>query len=333
MIFVEVVVNVPVRRIQATMVQHSRSRGARTPAGEIAPFAREPPDELQPLHPADSAAPADPDDPPLETFTYHLPPALEFVVQPGHLVWVPFRTREIQGIVVRLADVTEVKTREVLRLARPEPVLSEMQLRLAAWIAHYYVASMAEAVKLFLPPGLLQSSPDRLSVQSKREMSIELVGPLDEVEMRLLTLARDTAAGRVLAWFVERPEDEPTIAELATECNCAKTVLADLVKRGWMRRTDDRLQLRLSHEEARHALETVRGLEKYRRVLGVLMPGLPLWRSELYERVETDLPTLRALQRAGLLLLDERVRFRDPLQGRSYARTRGPPLTGEQAAA
>lgn len=327
--FVEVVVNVPVRRIQATMAQRPQMQAARMRRQPLpAPAVDEPPDEELLLVPPDG----DEDDPPLETFTYHLPPALEAVVRPGHLVWVPFRTREIQGIVVRLADTAEVQTRPVLRLARPESVLSEQQLRLAGWIAHTYVASMAESVRLFLPPRLLQSSPDKLAVQSKRELSVELIAAPDEIEARLLTLGKATTALRILDWYLANPGAEPAAGELRAAIGVTAVPLADLVKRGWLERVGDSVRLAVAPADARRAAEAMRGLEKYRRVLAVLEPGLPLWRSELYERVDTDTATLRSLQNAGIIQLDERVRFRDPLQGRTYARTHAPPLTSEQSA-
>jgi len=39
-----------------------------------------------------------------QSFHYHLPPELENVVLPGHLVWAPFGAREVQGFVLGYAD-------------------------------------------------------------------------------------------------------------------------------------------------------------------------------------------------------------------------------------
>ena len=76
-------------------------------------------------------------------------------MEAGHLVWVPFGPQKLQGVVLRTSDYSPVPTKAVLRLARPEPVLTPVQIRLAEWIATQYVAPLAEAIKLFLPPGLL----------------------------------------------------------------------------------------------------------------------------------------------------------------------------------
>ena len=104
----------------------------------------------------------------LDTFHYHVPLELEPMIQPGHLVWAPFGGQQVQGVVVRLADSAPVPTRPLLRLARPEPVLTAAQVTVAIWIAAYYVTPVAEALKLFLPPGLLSKTDGRATARAKR---------------------------------------------------------------------------------------------------------------------------------------------------------------------
>ena len=93
---IEVVVNVPIRRT---------FRRDQTPP---------PPDD-------DAAADASES---LQTYHYHLPPELESVVAAGHLVWAPFGAQEVQAVVLRRTAAAPVPTKPILRLARPEPVLT-----------------------------------------------------------------------------------------------------------------------------------------------------------------------------------------------------------------
>jgi 3'DNA-binding domain (3'BD) len=81
MTFVELIVNVPIRR--------SFRQDQPPPPPEPTTWSDEPED-------APPAPPAK-----LQTFHYHLPPELENQVQPGHLVWVPFGRQEVQGVVLR----------------------------------------------------------------------------------------------------------------------------------------------------------------------------------------------------------------------------------------
>ena len=110
---IEVAVNVPIRR--------TFGRGAPPPLPEY-----DDPGEIG----GESAEENN-----LQTFHYHLPPELEGAVAPGHLVWVPFGPQKLQGVVLRMADYSPVPTKAILRLARPEPVLTPVQIRLAEWIA------------------------------------------------------------------------------------------------------------------------------------------------------------------------------------------------------
>lgn len=102
-------------------------------------------------------APGAEDDPLLRTFTYEVPDRLIGRVEPGHLVWVTFRGRRLQAVVLRLFDAApDFKTREILSLVWAQPVLTPAQLALAAWISETYLAPLIEALRLMLPVGLAQ---------------------------------------------------------------------------------------------------------------------------------------------------------------------------------
>ncbi len=268
------------------------------------------------------------------TFHYHLPPHLEETLGPGHLVWVPFGRQQVQGIVWQLADSAPVPTRPVDRLARPLPVLTPVQLTLAAWLADYYVASILEVVRLFLPPGLLTRSGRREQPRARRELQVTLAAPLEELEIRLQSLARSTPQATVLAWLLDHPGESPSPGDLAKLCGLrSDSAVRTLAGKGLVRIQAEGVFLAVPRPEAEALLATWRGLEPYRQVLAALQEArTPLWKSDLYARVSTDLKTLRALQGAGLIRLEERVRFRDPLAGRSYPPSAAPVLTGEQEA-
>ena len=167
MTFVELIVNRPIRR----------SFRRTDPTPPVDPLADEPFDDV--LIAEASNLTTD-----LDTFHYHVPVELETVIQPGHLVWAPFGSQQVQGIVVCLADSAPVPTRPLLRLARPEPVLTSAQVMLAIWIATYYVTPLAEAIKLFLPPGLLSKDEGSATVRAKRELQIAMTArPEDDPQV------------------------------------------------------------------------------------------------------------------------------------------------------
>jgi primosomal protein N' (replication factor Y) (superfamily II helicase) len=319
--FIEVIVNVPIRR------SFSRQALEGPPPepeffGGMAELDSEP------------TASAEPE---TQSFHYHLPPELETIVQPGHLVWVPFGAREVQGFVLGFADSSPVPTKAVLRLARKEPVLISVQLELAQWLAQAYVAPLAEAIKLFLPPGLLSNKDGETSVRAKRELQVRWTGGALSVDEALARLARETQQTRILAWLLEQDEEAVAISVLINvlELTRAKATAAvnGLVEKGIISHAGAEIRLAVTPEKAQQLLAGLRGVGKYAPIVETLRAAAaPMWKSELYAEVDADLSTLRKLQDEGLVVLDERIRFRDPLAGRIYAPTTAPSLTGEQAA-
>ena len=318
---VEVIVNVPIRR--------SFSRQA---------LEGPPPEpDFFGATPEAAGEPISQDEADYQSYHYHLPPELEAIVLPGHLVWVPFGAREVQGFVIGFADASPVPTKAVRRLARAEPVLTSVQLELARWLAQAYVAPLAEAIKLFMPPGLLTKSDDESGVRAKRELQVRWVAGDLSVEDALAKLARETQQTRILAWLMARGEGAIEVTTLSGALDLTRTKLTaalnGLVEKGLVARADDAVRVATSEEVARRSLAILRGTDKYAPLVERLRAAeTPLWKSELYDEVETDLIALRRMQAAGLVALDEHVRFRDPLAGRIYPITVAPTLTGEQAA-
>lgn len=91
------------------------------------------------------------------TFTYAVPDRLASRLQPGHLVWAPFRGRRLQGVVLRISDAApKFDVREIISLVWAQPLLTPAQLALAHWISNTYLAPLIEALRLMLPAGLTQ---------------------------------------------------------------------------------------------------------------------------------------------------------------------------------
>ncbi len=334
--YVEVVVNVPVRgplaraRSDAPAVDAEMAEAAFADNGDVG-------DAVLAAGESSVALP----EPPFQTFTYHLPLELEGRVEPGHLLWLPFHGRTIQGIVANMSGGTKVRTKAVLRLARPDPVLTPEQMRLAAWIAYTYVAPIAEAVRLFLPPTLLQSSPERLGAQPKRVPQIELVATAEGIESALEKAARNTPEARILAWYCAHPGARAQEKEIKVAAALSSLLpLSRLIARGVLEGDGATgYAAHLAPDQLAAALDEARGTVRLRRPLDILSrQARPLWRDELYDEWGDDKPAnassvLRELEAIGLVTITERVRFRDPLEGRDYTRTFAPLLTGEQAAA
>lgn len=301
---IEAVVNVPIRRT----------------------FRRD-----QPAPPPDDESDASES---LQTYHYHLPPELESVIEVGHLVWAPFGAQEVQAVVLRRVASAPVPTKPILRLARPEPVLTLAQIELAAWIAETYVAPFAEAIRLCLPPGLLSRSPNQSAARSRRALRIELALSAAAALEHLLHLGRASGQTCVLEWLLAHRSASPTIAELRAACRLrSDSAIQSLRKRGAVSVEGQQVTLQLDVADATDLLLTLRGVDKYRPIIDALAAaGQPVWQHELNARTPAPLALLRELQAAGIVVLREEVVLRDPLAGRTYPATAAPPLTSEQSA-
>ena len=89
-------------------------------------------------------------------FTYAVPDELNFL-DSGWRVVVPFGAQKVEGFVVRRRDEAELTIQAKEKLKNVEAALGdrawfdEEMLRTAKWLADYYMCSLAEAMRLFVP--------------------------------------------------------------------------------------------------------------------------------------------------------------------------------------
>ena len=87
-----------------------------------------------------------------QSFTYLLPETLRHRVRPGCRVLVPFGSRKLTGIVLKLYDqAPDGPVKEVFRLIDEEPVLEVELIALGRWIAQYYCAPLGEVLRGMTP--------------------------------------------------------------------------------------------------------------------------------------------------------------------------------------
>jgi primosomal protein N' (replication factor Y) (superfamily II helicase) len=99
-------------------------------------------------------------------FDYRLPEELRGgAVEIGSMLVVPFGRRQVLGVVVGLADTSEVATEKLLAPLRAlELGVPAEMVALAEWIAAEYCSTIARALTLVLPPGATR----RLSGRKRR---------------------------------------------------------------------------------------------------------------------------------------------------------------------
>jgi primosomal protein N' (replication factor Y) len=101
-------------------------------------------------------------------FDYRLPESLRADVEIGSMLVVPFGRRQVLGVVVGLADSSEVAERKLLAPLRALDLGVPADLvALAEWIATEYCSTISRSLSLVLPPGAAR----RLSGRKRRAVT------------------------------------------------------------------------------------------------------------------------------------------------------------------
>ena len=148
------------------------------------------------------------------TFTYAVPQHLVGRVEPGHLVWTPFRGRRLQAVVLRLSDAApSFDTQEIISLVWAQPVLTSAQIALAYWVSDYYVAPLIESLLLMLPVGLSQRGHNVLA-RTAKPASSDLTPNQTALLARIAQKEGDWAAiSEGLRGVTQRADLDPLIAQ------------------------------------------------------------------------------------------------------------------------
>lgn len=117
-----------------------------------------------------------------QVYTYSIPSSLEGMIKIGWLVEIPFRRREIKGVVKKInssdqkksAQNLNIKLKAILGLDGSEVVLSKTQIELAEFIAEYYHTPLSLVVKTILPPITKNAPRKKIEFSFPKEVSASL---------------------------------------------------------------------------------------------------------------------------------------------------------------
>jgi primosomal protein N' (replication factor Y) len=156
-------------------------------------------------------------------FTYRLPETLKHRAQPGCRVLVPFGSRKLTGVVLKLScEPPAGPVKEVLRLLDEEPVLDPELLTLARWISQYYCAPLGEVLRSMTP----------LSGEIRKTKLYSLTDAgRDAARQLLLGAAESDPAAQMLGLLEARPL---SAAYLQKKLPTAPRLIASLEKRGFV---------------------------------------------------------------------------------------------------
>ena len=147
-----------------------------------------------------------------------------------------------------MIDKPEVKTKNIISVLDPAPVLDEQLMRLGQWIADYYLAPIGEVFRTMLPLGAEFKRAIGYRITEEGHMALHQAGMSGSSARSQKTPEDQMVEFRVLDYLAER--------EMTREETCGpqpgrpRPLLAGMVRKKWIVRED------LS--EARDAARTIK---------------------------------------------------------------------------
>jgi primosomal protein N' (replication factor Y) (superfamily II helicase) len=262
-----------------------------------------------------------------QAFHYRVPAELRERVRLGQLIWAPFGSRDLQGVIVGWDRASPVEdTRPLDRIVHEDPLFDPPQLALARWISATYLAPLSRVIWSMLPPGLTRSV----------ETIVERTADADPEEA--------TEAQRaILALLAEKgPLMLRQIGRLTDQKGWRSTVDA-LVHKGWVTkdvrvmppsvRPKRVLAVRVAPDATPEALpeRAVRQRETLAYLAEHARGGNWLPAATVIDRLGISYSVLTALRERALVEACQRQVWRDPLEGISFVPDTPPRLTRAQA--
>ncbi len=210
-------------------------------------------------------------------FIYSLPDTLQ-QVEEGWRVVVPFGPQKVEGFVVRAfsredaaallekenPDFAWEKVKAVTAALGTRPWFNEEMLLTAKWLAKYYLCSLAEAMRLFIPgkssirrkPVYENGKLIAYDVEERLKARTVLAYTITEAGKTALREGNRRAKAQMKALEALFHLTEPLDGKMAEALDISNAVLRTLTEKGWALRRSKRL-LRNSYDRQAERKETL----------------------------------------------------------------------------
>ena len=239
-------------------------------------------------------------------YSYLIPQGM--TLRPGQRVQLPFGrgNRRCEGIVLTVEQAEEEGLKAVECCLDPQPILTEHQLRLAAFLRERYFCTYYDAVRGMLPAGLWFSAKESFSLTENRQWKEK--PPTRENAEKILSFLEEMggqAQGDALRSLI--PEED-ALSEAVSYLVRKKWLTA---KSDFIRRTKDKTEkiatLAASPEEAmEYASRRPKSALMQKNVLELLCSLGSVAVKELCYFTGASTATINRLEKLGYLTLSER---------------------------
>ncbi|MGM9661160.1 MAG: primosomal protein N' [Faecousia sp.] len=239
-------------------------------------------------------------------YSYRIPQNM--TVQPGQRVMLPFgrANKRTEGIVLTLESGSEDKLKAIESCLDEAPVLTESQLRLAAFLRERYFCTFFDAIRVMLPAGLWFRT--RQTVALTENVSWKEKPPRKEHALALLQLLEQLGGQAEESALRNVIPEEDALGEMLSYLSRKKWVSAQT---DYLRKTRDKSEkiatLAASPEEAMaFAASRPKSAAMQRQVLELLCSVGSAAVKDLCYFTGASMATVNRLEALGYLTLSER---------------------------
>ena len=254
-------------------------------------------------------------------FSYEVPESFKNLIRVGSRVLAPFGRRKLTGFVVELAtkiDFSEVKAIE--DVLDDTPIFTEEILRLARWIAEYYLSSWGEVLDATLPKGINLES--KRLVRILGEWRVEQLKSLPDVSENQRKILQALFNNGALSFQqLRRKIGSQNLSYNLLQLQKKKYIsVQEIVARARTReRTMNFIELSSEWLESNNLDDEINALMlKHSRQAEILkiLKDFPegLFQVDLLKQAQVSLSGLKSLLRKGIVMVSQKEIFRDYYQ-------------------
>lgn len=168
---------------------------------------------------------------------YLIPQDLADRVKPGSRVVVPLQNQRVPAVVIDLPALAEggFRLKPIHHVVGRDPSFTPVLLKLAKWVAEYYLCPQHQVLRSMLPQSVRQK-PESFITDSR----LTLAKPLSAAELEKLR-SKAPMQARVID-LLEVRGGEATLSDLRREHPHASRFLAPLLKKGHITRAEIRIE-------------------------------------------------------------------------------------------
>lgn len=239
-------------------------------------------------------------------YSYRIPE--DMAVSPGQRVQIPFgrANKRAEGIVLMVEEGNPEKLKPIERCLDQQPILTQMQLRLAAFLRERYFCTFYDAIRAMLPAGIWFQARETFSLTEDRSWKEKTIRKENAAEvLRLIESLGGQAEEAALRSFLS---DEAQLSEVLSYLVRKKWISA---KTDYLRRLGDKTEkvavLASSAEEAmEYASRRPKSAAMQKSVLELLCSVGSVSVKELCYFTGASTATVNRLEQLGYLTLVER---------------------------